>query len=82
MITEEEPKKKCAKANFKKDFFKLMNNTLFGKTMKNMRNHRGITFVTTETRRNYLVSAPNYHSKKHFFETFISNSNKNNTDTH
>ena len=38
-----------------------MNDTDFGKTMKNVRKHRDIKLVTTERRRNYLVSEPNYH---------------------
>ena len=51
--------RKNAKYDFEKDFFKLMNNALFGKTMKNMRKHRDIQLVTTEKRRNYLVSELN-----------------------
>ena len=49
-----------AKSDFKKFFFKLMNNSVFGKTMKNVRNHRDIKLVPTEKRRNQLVSQPNY----------------------
>ena len=44
-------------------FFKLSNNAVFGKTMPNVRKHRDIKFVTTG-RRNYLVSEPNYRTKR------------------
>ena len=60
-----------AKNNFEKDFFKLMNNAVFGKTMENVRKHRDIKLVTTERRRNYLVSEPNYHTTKFFTETLL-----------
>ena len=55
----------------KKNFFKLMNNAVFGKTMENARKHRDIELVTTERRRNYLVSEPNYHTTKFFIKHLL-----------
>ena len=48
-----------------------MNNAVFGKTMENLRKHRNIKLVTTERRRNYLVSEPNYHTTKFFTENLL-----------
>ena len=55
-----------AKANFENDFFKLINNAVFGSSMENIRKHRDIKLVTTERRRNYLVSEPNDHTTEFF----------------
>ena len=52
--------RKVAKNDFKKDFFKLMNNSVFEKTMENIRKHRNIKLVKTNKRRSKLVSEPNY----------------------
>ena len=56
---------------FEKDFFKLMNNSMFGKTMKNVRKHRDIKLVTREKRKIKLVSEPNYHTTKQFSKNLI-----------
>ena len=45
-----------------------MNNTVFVKTMENVRKHRDVKLVTTDKRRNKLVSEPNYYTMKYFSE--------------
>ena len=62
--------KKEVKNDFEKDFFKLMNNSVFGKIMENVRKHRDIKLVTTDEKRNKLVSEPNHHTTKHFSENW------------
>ena len=57
-----------AKNDFEKQFFKLLNNSVFGKTMENVTRHRDIKLVTNDKRRNQLVSEPNYHTTKWFSE--------------
>ena len=54
--------RKAAKNDFVKDLFKLMNNSVFGKTMENIGKHRDIKLVTTDKKRSKLVSEPNYHT--------------------
>ena len=63
--------RKDAKNDFEKNFFKLMNNSVFGKTMENGRNHRDIKLVTTDKWRSILPSEPNYHSSKHISEDLM-----------
>ena len=63
--------RKKVKNDFEKYFLKLMNNTVFGKTMENVRKHRDIKFVTTKSRSNYLLSKPNYHTTKFFTEHLL-----------
>ena len=52
--------RKAAKKDFEKDLFKLINNSVFGKTIENIRNHKDIKLATTDKKRNKLVSEPNY----------------------
>ena len=62
---------RTAKKEFEKDFFKLMNNSVFGKTMGNIRNHKNMKLVTSD--RKYLknVMKPNFKDgfpfSKHLF---------------
>ena len=63
--------KKEAKNEFEKDFFKKMNNSVYGKTMENVRNHRNIKIVTTNRQRNKLVSEPSYHTTKHISQNLL-----------
>ena len=60
--------RKLAKDDFEKDLFKLMNNAVFGKAMENIRKHRDIILVTTDKKRNKLVSEPNYHTINYISE--------------
>ena len=58
-----------AKNDFEKDFFKLMNNSVFGKTMENVRKYRVINLVTTDKKK--LVSEPNHLRTKWFSENLL-----------
>ena len=60
-----------AKNNFEKEFFKLTNNAVLLKTLENVREYRNIKLVTTERRRKFLVSEPNYHTTKFFTENLL-----------
>ena len=55
-----------AKNDFENNFFKLMNNAVFGKTMEIVRKHRYIKLVRTDKRKNQLASEPNYYTTKYF----------------
>ena len=65
-----------SKNNFEKDFLNLMNNAVFRKNMEKASKYRDIKLETIENRRNFLVSEPNYHTKKIFYRKFISNRNE------
>ena len=58
--------RKKATSNIEQDLFKLISDSMFPKTMENVRNHRDIKLVTAEKRRNKLVSESDNHTSKHF----------------
>ena len=55
-----------------------MNNSVFGKTMENVRKHGDIKLVTTDKRRNQLVPEPNYDTAKWFSKCLLANKNEEN----
>ena len=61
----------AATNDFEKDFFKLMNNSVFGKTMENIRKHRNIKVVTTEEKYLRTVMCPNFKSGVLFGENLM-----------
>ena len=63
--------RKFAKNDFEKGFFNSMKNVVLGKTMENLRKHRDIKLVTTERKKNYLISEANYHTTKFFTEHLL-----------
>ena len=65
--------------NFEKKSFKRINNAVFTKTMENVRKHRDIKLVTTEARRNYLVSERNYQATISFSENLLAMERKKHT---
>ena len=64
-------KRKNAKNDFEKDFFKLMNNSVFGKTMENLRKRVDVRLVTDEKKLLKLTSKPTYVSSKIFNENLV-----------
>ena len=64
-------KRKYAKNAFEKDFFKLLNNAVFGKTMENLRKRVDVKLVTNEKQLNNLTSKPTYVSSKIFNENLV-----------
>ena len=64
-------KRKHAKNPFEKDFFKLMNNSVFGKTMENLHKRIDVRLVTNEKKLLKLASKPSYVSSKIFNENLV-----------
>ena len=67
---------KKQKIILRKIFFKLIVNTVFGKTVEEVIKYRDIKLVPTESRRNCLVSKPSYHNTKFFYRKLINNENE------
>ena len=63
--------RKLAKNEFEKTFFKLANNSVYGRTMMNVRNHRDVRFVKTEEQLKKLVNKPNFSGARKFQENLI-----------
>ena len=63
--------RKQPKNDFEKDFLKLINNSVLEENMKSVRKHRDIKLVTTNKRRNQLVSEPNYYTTKWFSKNLL-----------
>ena len=63
--------RKQAKNDLEKDLYKLMNNSVFGISMENVRKHRDIKLVATDKRRKQLMPEPNYHAIKWFSESLL-----------
>ena len=57
--------------DFEKDFFKLMNNSVFGKTMENIRNRVDVQLVTREFQARKLISKPNFQHRTIFCENLV-----------
>ena len=64
-----------ARNDFEKDFYKLMNNAVFGKTMENVRNRRDIRISTDADHYQKLVNKPNFHTSKIFVASDDENAN-------
>ena len=72
--------RKDAKNSFEKDFFKLMNNSVFGKTMENLRKRCNVELVTDEKRLLKLTSKPTFISHKIFDENLVGVNRKKRKD--
>jgi len=60
-----------ASNEFEKDFFKLMNNTVFGKTMENIRNRVNVHLVNSQKLLKRYSAKPNFHHLTIFDENLV-----------
>ena len=63
--------RKKANNDFEKDFYKLMNNAVFGRSIMNVRRHRDIKLETDDKKMCRLASMPNYYTTKQFSENLL-----------
>ena len=63
--------RKKAKNDFEKDFFKLMNNSVFGKTMENIREHKDIKLINNINKLNEYAREPNMKNIKYFSDDLL-----------
>ena len=71
------------KNGFEKDFSRLINHSIFGKTIKNLRKHRNIKLVTTDRRRSHLHCVKSVRIRSYsgpYFPTFELNTDQNNSE--
>lgn len=61
-ITFNMEQRKLASTDFAKNFFKLMNNRIYGKTMENLRKRRNIVLTQSEKTKIKLVASPSFHT--------------------
>ena len=64
-------RRKEAKNEFERDFLKLMNNSTFGKTMQNIRNHKDMKLVTSHKKYLKYVMKPNFKDGHHFLNIYL-----------
>ncbi|GFR10558.1 uncharacterized protein TNCT_533061 [Trichonephila clavata] len=62
---------KLASSSFEKDFFKLLNDSVYGKTMENVRKHSNVQLVTSEKQAKKLVAAPTFKRFKIITESLV-----------